>query len=908
MATLVIPGIGPLLTNLQSTDNQLRQVAEQQLSLALKNPVFIVSLLQYIDFRNDHRHTVNDNESTVALAAVLLSRHVPKLWGVLEQVRKEQILSHILTQYSNYKSAHVLQSLAELANTVAQSTAATDDVLWDDLVRLVLRLSQPTGSTVENCRMVSFKLMGMLVDSLGGRITRYYPQFMQGILTCLAHEKSIHVRAAALMSTSTAIGTSEFWDTHAVNFLPSYFDYTWKLIEFAQRACLHTINTVRQGALNTEHSVTDAVAVLTALATNICGSKLADSEAVKANMTLQKKIVICHARACDLCLQILQNISPIQSINTQKFLRACLLLTGSLISTTTWTLSPQLQPFGHKTIGSSPQLVSVHDRGVPHPQPTVSLEKVIHMCVLLAAKMLFWSANENESQVAWSYLDQVDLATEYGDIEGSDAAGDPAINDDVVFATLAALRNILCRNFSSQRLKQLPFDMQQKFQAKLSKLFDVCIAHAETSITALLRDLTSADWQQASHDARKFRLPWNTKVTKQYHLCQAWCLCLASAADSKVATLDIPRLANTILKFVNFRVPFKNDNPMPNKFHPAQALMGKLVSRRGILCMSDLLNGSWSAQESGSHFLCKWMLDLLPSIMAVLQRHGQAGDEAQQSRLVALCGAIFQQQTPFEKRTGYVSRDNVLPATVDDKTACQLSMAFARQIELLVRKLQTQLVAVTSSPDQRIETNARRELAVHQSAPILMTKLLLKAATATTLSLLNISRPNAHVTVALPLLKMLGPHVQDPQDKVLAKSAIRVVSAVLPVFLLKGAQQLPMKQLIALEAHLRKTLLDDDFAAVALGFYGVYVRVLIGSDAQHANTNQVCICLRTAFPSIHKACTINDGSEVKVGSFVRTTLRRAVMTDGLVTRQISLQCLVCYDAYSLEAEFESFQT
>ena len=29
--------------------------------------------------------------------------------------------------------------------------------------------------------------------------------------------------------------------------------------------------------------------------------------------------------------------------------------------------------------------------------------------------------------------------------------------------------------------------------------------------------------------------------------------------------------------------------------------------------------------------------------------HGQAGDEAQQSRLVALCGAIFQQQTPFEK-------------------------------------------------------------------------------------------------------------------------------------------------------------------------------------------------------------------------------------------------------------------
>ena len=80
-----------------------------------------------------------------------------------------------------------------------------------------------------------------------------------------------------------------------------------------------------------------------------------------------------------------------------------------------------------------------------------------------------------------------------------------------------------------------------------------------------------------------------------------------------------------------------------------QVQMVKLVNRRGILCLHDLVTGVWSAEERGSTFMCRWMLDLFQPLLQILRRYGSGrGDEAQQSRTLILCGAIFNQQTAFD--------------------------------------------------------------------------------------------------------------------------------------------------------------------------------------------------------------------------------------------------------------------
>ena len=78
--------------------------------------------------------------------------------------------------------------------------------------------------------------------------------------------------------------------------------------------------------------------------------------------------------------------------------------------------------------------------------------------------------------------------------------------------------------------------------------------------------------------------------------------------------------------------------------------MVKLLNRRGILCLHDLVTGVWSAEERGSTFMCRWMLDLFQPLLQILRRYGSGrGHEAQQSRTLILCGAIFNQQTAFDE-------------------------------------------------------------------------------------------------------------------------------------------------------------------------------------------------------------------------------------------------------------------
>ena len=239
--------VAALLAALGGDDNAKRSAAEAHLTAAVKGPAFVVALLKYIDCNA----TRSGDDGTVALAAVLLSRHVSEIWNEFTRPQKQQIFSHILRQFAGYQSPTVLQCLAELANTVAQVAAGEDNYLWDDLVRLALQCSQRrTGGGAVNVllparREVSFKLLGMLVESLGGRIAAtavdgsggfgagstgagaggYYGGIMKAVLGALAADPVPQVRAAALTSASVALGASDCWAEQALPLLPKYFDY-----------------------------------------------------------------------------------------------------------------------------------------------------------------------------------------------------------------------------------------------------------------------------------------------------------------------------------------------------------------------------------------------------------------------------------------------------------------------------------------------------------------------------------------------------------------------------------------------------------------------------------------------------------------------------------------------------------
>jgi hypothetical protein len=397
-----------LLLALADEDNAARQAAEARLKSAVKGPNFIVALLQYIDCRNP-RHAADDLGS-VALAAVLLSRHISSAWGELALAQKQGVFAHLLRQFAEYESHRVLQCLAELACTVAQCAAGRDDFFWEDLATLALRCSQDrggvgTGGVCAARRLVSFKLLAMLTDSLGARMVHMYPRLMQAVVAAItAPDPAADVRAAALTATAVALGASDFLgDTaattsssassssssfsSALQLLPAYFEFVWKLLDFAERAAGHAVAALfssaaaaaaagqQQGSPQGSHRhhsfsspsssspssspsvfVGDAVAVLTALATAIRTAADADSgllsraDAAAAAATtttsattaahappvlLVQKFAACHRRACELCFQVLRrdfSTPALPAPETEDFLRACVLLLGSVVA------------------------------------------------------------------------------------------------------------------------------------------------------------------------------------------------------------------------------------------------------------------------------------------------------------------------------------------------------------------------------------------------------------------------------------------------------------------------------------------------------------------------------------------------------------------------------------------------
>jgi len=132
---------------------------------------------------------------------------------------------------------------------------------------------------------------------------------------------------------------------------------------------------------------------------------------------------------------------------------------------------------------------------------------------------------------------------------------------------------------------------------------------------------------------------------------------------------------------------------------------------------------------------------VLLSCVDVLRCSNAPGAEALQSRTLMLCGAVFSQQERFvlgsdgsevraPRQLALVAPNpcvmlrwcDVQPApSISDDIASRFSLAFAKQIEVLVTRLKQLLSSVPAA--QQPASSA------HHSAPVLMTKLLLKVCT-----------------------------------------------------------------------------------------------------------------------------------------------------------------------------------
>eukprot|EP00750_Incisomonas_marina_P007461 INCI14980.3.p1 GENE.INCI14980.3~~INCI14980.3.p1 ORF type:complete len:842 (+),score=86.14 INCI14980.3:151-2676(+) len=826
--------VDALMAAVLGDNNALRVSAEASLKQRIKDPRFTVVLLKYIG-RSASRSEGGpeaDLGSRVALACVLLSRHVPDIWGELSPSQKSQVFSHILAQFSRHASQRVLQGLAELANTIAQSAAGQDNFFWEDLVRLALQsctaatqiAGSPGGGDCPARRIVSFKLLSMVVDSLGGRAVSMYPQIMSAVLAAVTSEPDCTVRCTALTAASVSLGASDFWIDCASHLLPTYLAFVWKLLDHAERVVGRAVAWLlsshsRSDALvvaapsvphdDTRTDVRDAVAILTALATNVRTATDVDSGVLNRMPGGLHKFFACHSRAAELCLRILSrdfsNVgetgSPL-SPQCAEFLSACVLLLGSVVY---HVQSP---------VHSSPGTVVTAGDPVT-PGSLLQIPKAVCACTKLVAMMLVKSAVTSSAQVAWSYRDAIEVAADHTSIEDSDAARDPALNQSVVLAALSAIRSLLCGNFSSTRLRNASASQGRVLQAELSQLVSQSIEQSGQSLAALRTLLCGGKWARTLPGPG---LPWGSATVQRYHMCQAWCLALTAVADAKVAKTDVPKLAQAIIRFATFQLP----PSMPRVSSPQTplALLAKLVNRRGILCLYDLVTGPWSAAETGSHFLSRWMLDLLPSILGLLRGSSEPGSEAQQSRTLMLLSGIFREQGAATS-TG---------ASIDDGTAGQISSSCLLKANALVRYVRQALLPPAAEAGST---------AAPRSHTIMHVKLVLKAVFSTLLELFRISRPSAHAAVGLKLLLLVGPLVKDRHDVRLAVTAISIVSNILPVLQEADPKSVPLDQLVRLESMLRPYLTEPDFLAATLGFYAAYATVLRQSSARISGHDQV---------------------------------------------------------------------
>ena len=160
-----------ILQDLSANNNARRAAAEERLKQWDNDPQIVLLLLTCIDSSAYSPAT----EATQTLCCVLLSWRLPQLWSRLSLEEQTRVREHILAQITLHTTGPVLRTLAELAQTVAQSCAA-EGCEWPELLHGVLSL---TGRESEVHRCLGFTLANSLLDSLGGRMVQIFPNLVE---------------------------------------------------------------------------------------------------------------------------------------------------------------------------------------------------------------------------------------------------------------------------------------------------------------------------------------------------------------------------------------------------------------------------------------------------------------------------------------------------------------------------------------------------------------------------------------------------------------------------------------------------------------------------------------------------------------------------------------------------------
>jgi len=189
MTAIARPDVADLdrvLLSLQSGDNDTRRQAEAHLEGWSADP----TLLNVLMTRAHLAPTLGCRQ----LAATILSWRLPQLWPSLSADEKSCVQVTLLECFSKCSEPLVLRSLGEACNSLCQTVALRQDVLWEDLLRLVAALLS-SDSAVH--RRAALELLSLLVDSMGARLHAFYPDIGR-TLPARVNDTDAEVRMAAL--------------------------------------------------------------------------------------------------------------------------------------------------------------------------------------------------------------------------------------------------------------------------------------------------------------------------------------------------------------------------------------------------------------------------------------------------------------------------------------------------------------------------------------------------------------------------------------------------------------------------------------------------------------------------------------------------------------------------------------
>jgi len=181
-----VADVDSLLLALQSPDNGTRGQAERMLDEYSLNAEFIIMLMT----RTHAAPALTSRQ----LAASLLSWRMPRVWKQLGNDDRSRVQGALLTCMATCQEAAVLRILGEACNATCQQVAMHHDLLWEDLLRLLVSFLH--GQSAIH-RVAALELFVALVDSIGARLQQHYADLGQIVIKCL-YDDEIGVRVASL--------------------------------------------------------------------------------------------------------------------------------------------------------------------------------------------------------------------------------------------------------------------------------------------------------------------------------------------------------------------------------------------------------------------------------------------------------------------------------------------------------------------------------------------------------------------------------------------------------------------------------------------------------------------------------------------------------------------------------------